>query len=129
MQGKINDARAAAERAVQLSASSADPSLKLPASIQKVRVNLASGGAANSASQELRSVITTAHRLGYYTVECEGRLALGEAVLKANVSSGRTQLSAFASEARSRGFELAGRHADQLVAASWSLAEAQKNPH
>jgi len=129
MQGKINDARAAAERAVQLSASSADPSLKLPASIQKVRVNLASGGAANSASQELRSVITTAHRLGYYTVECEGRLALGEAVLKANVSSGRTQLSAFASEARSRGFELAGRHADQLVAASSSLAEAQRNPH
>ncbi len=128
MRGKIDEARTAAERAVQLSAASPDPSLKLPASIQKVRVTSASGSATNSTIQELRALIATADKLGYYTVSCEGRLALGEALLKGNASSGRTQLSALASDARSRGFELAGRRADQIAAASSSLAEAQKNP-
>jgi len=121
MQGKLEEARKAIRRATELSLSSSDPALKLPAAIQRARVGMASasqGGASpnlSTARTELRSVLGTARQLGYYGFECEARLALGELELKANPALGHAQLATLALEARSHNFELLARRAEQAA--------------
>ena len=119
LQGKVDDARKAAERGTQLSHTSSDPALTLPAEIQLARVEIADAGdnAANLASPQrrLNVAIATAKRLGYYNLECEGRLALGEMELKRKSSSGLKQLKVLASDTRSHGYELVARHAEDAL--------------
>lgn len=135
MQGKVEEARKAAERATALSLTSSDPALKLPAAIQSARVAIASArpSAASSsvsvARQELRSAATTARKLGYYNLECEARLALNEQELKSNPASGRAQLAALATETRGHGLELLARHAEQAITASGTVVAAEKPAH
>lgn len=114
MQGKLEEARKAARRGTELSLTSSDPALKLPAAIQQARVEMAKHQAANSAAalRDLQAVIATAKRLGYYTLECEAQLALGQLELRANASLGRKHLAALAAETRSRGLELLARQAE-----------------
>jgi DNA-binding winged helix-turn-helix (wHTH) protein/tetratricopeptide (TPR) repeat protein len=125
-QGKIVDARNAAEQAMKFSQSSPDPAVRIPASIQKVRLGLAGGMETNSAANDLRAIILSARKLGYYNLECEARLALGEAMLKSDLSSARTQLAALASDARTRGFELIARRAELASANTGNVAALQK---
>ena len=114
MQGKLDEARAAAQHAVALTRNSSDPALRLPAAIQNARVAFAgsqpaksnSGGAAR---QELLSALATAKKLGYYNIECEAQLAQGELDLKLNSRSGRPKLAALAKDFRDHGFELLAR--------------------
>lgn len=115
MQGKMEEARSAARRGVELSLTSSQPALKLPAAIQQARVDIASNVPANwaAAMRALNATIATTKRLGYYPLECEARLALGEKELRDNSSLGRTHLAALAMEARSRGLELLAREADR----------------
>ena len=70
-----------------------------------------------TASQQLRSAIATARKLGYYQIECEARLALAETELKANPALGRAQLESLEHEAHERGLELLSRKAQLLVSA------------
>jgi tetratricopeptide (TPR) repeat protein len=126
MQGKIDDARNAAQRALQLSATSSDPALVIPAVIQKARVTVASGTGAAQAVAELRSISLRAKKLGYYLLECKARIALGESELKTNATAARSQLAAVSSDARSRGFELLARHAELTLSGPGIVAGLQK---
>lgn len=125
LEGKVEDARKAAQRGSELSLTSSDPALKLPSEIQQARVEIATGGEANlvSAQRRLHSVITTSRRLGYYNIECEARLELGQLELKLNSSLGHKQLKALASETRIHGFELVARHAEDAISNSTVVAE------
>jgi tetratricopeptide (TPR) repeat protein len=119
-QGKTDDAAKAIQRAVELNASDPDPALTLPVSIQRARVNAATGGrgATNSlaqARQELRSTVTTAKKLGYYGLEGEARVALAQLELKTMPVPTRAQMSSLILEARSRGFELLAHEAEQVL--------------
>ncbi|MGO9088469.1 MAG: tetratricopeptide repeat protein [Candidatus Sulfotelmatobacter sp.] len=121
LQGKTDEARKAVRRAIELGRTSSDPALQLPAAIQKTRIEIAVAGAGAAASavlatarQELRAVLTTAKKLGYYNLECEARLALGELEMKANPTSGRSLLKELADDSRSRGLLLMAKKATDL---------------
>ena len=115
MKGKLDESRKAIRRSIELSRTSSDPALRLPAEIQAARVEMtaAESHAMNSARQELRSTIATAKKLGYYNIECEARLALGELDRKSNPASGHAELAALAGETRSHGMEFLARQAEQ----------------
>jgi len=127
IQGELDEARKAAQHGADLSLTSSDPALKLPAQIQQARVDMASSKDENansaSASRRLNSVIATAKRLGYYNVESEARLALGQLELKINSSLGRKQLKALTAETRHRGYELVARHAEEAMSSGTVVAE------
>lgn len=125
MQGKSSEARKAIDHAAELARNSPDPALKLPITIQTVRLEAAEGesnarGRVNVAAPRARlnSALATAKKLGYYNLECEIRLALGEIEIRSNPASGRAQLTTLAAEARSKGLELLARQAEQALAAS-----------
>jgi ATP/maltotriose-dependent transcriptional regulator MalT len=124
MKGKLEESRKAIQRSIELSKTSSDPALRLPAEIQAARVEMTNSDlhAMNSARQELRSTIATARRLGYYGVECEARLALGELDLKLNAGTGRAELVALAGETRNHGMEFFAHEAEQAVGSGSVLA-------
>jgi len=125
-QGKLEEARKAIQHAAELGEKSPDPALTLPLAIQKARVEMtAAAGSAGrlaltNASQELRSAIATARKLGYYQIECEARLALAVGDLTANPALGRSQLETLGKETHERGLELLSRKAQLLVSADQS---------
>jgi len=130
-QGKTDESRKAIQQAADLCRTSPDPALKLPAEIQTARVemaeavsNPASAAVLTRARQRLQSAVATAHRLGYYMLECEARLVLGELALKSAPASGRAHLAALAAEARSHGLELLARHAEQAITSPGSVVAA-----
>lgn len=126
LQGKIDEARDAAERAIQLSPAPSGPALTIQAAIQKLRVDAASLADINPAMNELRSVASEARKLGYYNLESEARLELGHLLLRSNAPAGRALLAGLAADARGRGFELLARHAETNLPASGTLAGLQK---
>jgi tetratricopeptide (TPR) repeat protein len=117
LEGKLDEARQTAQRAAQLSLTSSDPALKLLAEIQLARVEMVEHATANrtAALRRLQSVIATASRMGYYRLECEARLALGELELKINSSAGQKHLKVLASETHERGLELLSRQAESAI--------------
>ena len=127
LQGKLDQARQAAQHGAELSLVNSDPALKVPAQIQQARVEIASASASKSgfaaAQQQLESVIGTARRLGYHTLEYEARLALGELEIKANSPLAHKHLTALASEARSLGLELLARRAEGAISSGTVEAE------
>jgi eukaryotic-like serine/threonine-protein kinase len=127
MQGKFDEARTTAQRGAELSLTSSDPALKLPAEIQQARVEAAGAETdkkrLEAALRRLRSVIVDANRLGYYKLECEARLALAELELKINSSAGRKHLTTLATEARGSGLELLARHAERAISSGTAVAE------
>jgi DNA-binding winged helix-turn-helix (wHTH) protein/tetratricopeptide (TPR) repeat protein len=130
MQGKLEESRKAVQRAIELSKTNSDPALRLPTEIQTARVRMAGASSReiNSARQELRSVIASVKKLGYYNLECEARLALAELDLKSNPTSGRTELAALASETRSHGMEFLAHQAEQAVETEAAVA-SNKSAH
>jgi tetratricopeptide (TPR) repeat protein len=126
-QGRLEEARKAVQHAADLGRKSPDPVLTLPIAIQTARLETATAGqdtaghlALATAGQQLRSTIATAKKLGYYQIECEARLALGEAELKAKPTSGRSQLETLEKETHERGLELLSRKARLLLSANQS---------
>jgi DNA-binding winged helix-turn-helix (wHTH) protein/tetratricopeptide (TPR) repeat protein/TolB-like protein len=128
-QGKMDDAQKVSKHAVELTLTTADPSLKLPAAIQHARVAMAGATRSSSAEQELRSAIASAKRLGYYGIELEARLALAEWDLKINPDRGRLQLDSLATETSNHGFELLARRAQQAIASTGTTVAARKLPN
>jgi ATP/maltotriose-dependent transcriptional regulator MalT len=125
--GKLEEARKAIQHAVELSPNFPDPALRLPLEIQRAQVEAAAaspgvGGrvALGAARQRLLAAIATARNLGYYYYECEARLALGEAELKADPARGRLQLEILEKETHERGLELLSRRAKLLASATQS---------
>jgi len=125
--GKPEEARKAIQHAVELSPNFPDPALRLPLEIQRAQVETAAaspgaGGrvALRAARQELLAAIATARNLGYYYYECEARLALGEAELKADPALGRSQLEILEKKTHERGLELLSRKAKLLASAAQS---------
>ena len=119
MQGKREQARAAVQHALDVSLKSPDPALRIPAAVQLAKVE-AAGGPGGAAIAKLRAAAAQARRLGYYGLECEARLALGEVELRDSPRSGRAELEALEREARGRGFGLVARQAETLLRASAS---------
>jgi len=125
-EGKLDEARTAIQRATELEHGDLNPALRLPLEIQQARIEIADGSqgkrgrlALSLPRQHLRSTIVRARKLGYYRIECDARLALGQLEMKEQPPSGRAQLIALASEARGHGLELLARQAEQsLIAAS-----------
>jgi hypothetical protein len=127
MQRKLDEARKAAQHGADLSFINSDPALKLPAQIQQARVEMAGACVAKSslavAHQRLQSIIATARRLGYHSLEYDARLALGELELKTDSSLAHKHLTVLASETRSLGLELLARRAEGAM--SGGTFEAQ----
>jgi eukaryotic-like serine/threonine-protein kinase len=133
MQRKTSEARKVIEHAADLSQTSPDPALKLPIAIQTARVEIAEATSSPAGSailgrarQRLQSSAATAKRLGYYMVECEARLALGEMEMKAAPQRARTHLMALAAEAHGHGFDLLARRARLAINVADSFVAANK---
>jgi DNA-binding winged helix-turn-helix (wHTH) protein/tetratricopeptide (TPR) repeat protein/TolB-like protein len=134
MQGKVEEARKTLLPAKELSRSSSDPTQRLPVAIQDARATFAAACAgagrpcdAAGARGQLQSAISTARRQGYFVLECDARLALGEIESKANPSLGRSDLEVLARETHERGLELISRQAAGLLP-TLAKAEAAPNP-
>jgi eukaryotic-like serine/threonine-protein kinase len=128
-ENKVEEARKAIQHATELAHGSPDPALNLPTATQHARVEIASAGhgpggniALAAARRELRSVVATAKKLGYYDFECEARLALGELELKADPAWGRSRLKELAGDAGERGLQLISRKATLLAAGTNVIA-------
>ncbi len=127
MQGKVEESRHAIRRASELSRNSPDPALRLPIAIQTARLEMAapaSGATTAAARHELRATQETARKLGYFNLECEARLALGELELKANPALGRSVLKDLSDEASGRGMLLVSRKANDLMVSANVVAAA-----
>jgi tetratricopeptide (TPR) repeat protein len=120
-QGRIADARNAIDLALRLSAH-VDAAGKLSATIEDAAVKEASSGSRDDAQrvlakarQQLSSVIITAKKLGYYRIELEARLVLGQIELKRAPQNGRAGVQQLQKEAHDHGFEQISREADILL--------------
>ena len=118
-QGKTAETRTAIEHAKKLADLHEFPVLGMPLELLDLRVRIAEAPRGNAGratlleiKRKLRDVLQRAHRIGFYTEECEIRLALGEVELKISPGTANADLSTFASEARNRGFTL---YADQAT--------------
>ncbi len=135
LQGKVADARKAITHVGELTASDNNPALKLPRDIQKARVEIAdltqtgAGIKSRSVEQELRTTAATAKRLGFFALECEAKLALGELDARTNPVTSRAELGALATTSRTRGFELIARRADQVAASATTALASAKPSH
>jgi DNA-binding winged helix-turn-helix (wHTH) protein/tetratricopeptide (TPR) repeat protein len=124
-EGKLAEAEQMAKRGSSLGSSSPDPALRLPAAIQSARVEAAAAFAHESigngtalALQKLRSTAATAKELGYFELECEARLALGQMSLSLSQAAGKTLLATLADEARTKGYMLVAQKAEQASKSS-----------
>lgn len=134
LQGKLGEARSAIQRAEKPSSTSSDPALKLPLAIQDARVEMvaartnASGRPGlGKARQELQSTVATAKKLGYYQIECQARLALGQLQMQTKDASATGQLTTLAAEAHGHGLELIARQAkDAAVNSGKNLPSTQE---
>jgi eukaryotic-like serine/threonine-protein kinase len=124
-ENKVDQARKAIHHAAELAHDSPDPALKLPAGIQNARIEIASvrrGAAAGTAlagtRQRLRAILASARKLGYYNLQCEARLAMGELELKANPPLGRSLLKQLADDASGHGLQLISSKASSLAKSS-----------
>jgi DNA-binding winged helix-turn-helix (wHTH) protein/tetratricopeptide (TPR) repeat protein/TolB-like protein len=122
-EGKIADARQIISDAARLSASSRDPSLKLPVAILDARIEAAELVASTKQEskpdlseprRKLLSVISTARQLDYYGIECDARLALAELEIRENRAAAGAHLAALAREAHEHGLDLVSRKATAL---------------
>jgi tetratricopeptide (TPR) repeat protein len=129
-QGKTDEAITAVDRALQFKSAMSNPALKLAAIIQKARLGMATTRPNSTAflatQQDLKDAITMAEKLGYYSLQTEARLVLGEAMLKTNSAGGRALLNAVASNAQGHGFVLLAHHALETLRTSTKVvAESQ----
>jgi tetratricopeptide (TPR) repeat protein len=136
-ESEIDEARRAAHHALELSHSISDPALKLAAAIQEARVQIALLNSGVSLKQdysdprhELQRVILTAKRRGYYRLECDARLALGELELHFTPAIAYAHLRLLEEQSHSRGMDLVSRKAAQLMKPSLiSLKTVPEIPH
>jgi ATP/maltotriose-dependent transcriptional regulator MalT len=121
MDGKVEEARSAVQSAAALFRFPSDPASKLQASIQRARIDAAEGNEASQylrialAEKQLRSVIAAAKRFGYFRLECEARLVMGELEMKNHRAEAHSQLAQLARDAHQHDLGLIARKAEELV--------------
>jgi DNA-binding winged helix-turn-helix (wHTH) protein/tetratricopeptide (TPR) repeat protein len=125
-QGKILESQAAVNKAKSLTDLHEFPVLAMPLDLLELRVKAAGAAPGNrelflAIERDLRALIQRAHQIGFYTAECEARLALGEVETKLAPATATAHLEAFASDALKRGFIL---YATQAVKIKGSSTEA-----
>jgi eukaryotic-like serine/threonine-protein kinase len=113
-QGKLPEARAAANRAIALSRPVAAPSVHFDPILADALVKGKAGQFAE-ARQELESALSTARKFGYQIYEYDVRLALCEIEMQSGADSARADLAALESDARARGFLLIANKAHALA--------------
>ena len=112
-QGKRSEARAMAEQAFSLSAK-ADANVQLSVAVTAAYVQAAvDQSRARQMAANLEKTIARTRKLGYFGIELDARLTLGEIEMKSGaVSRGRGRLEAVKKDASERGFVvLAGKAA------------------
>jgi DNA-binding winged helix-turn-helix (wHTH) protein/tetratricopeptide (TPR) repeat protein len=135
-EGELDEARSTVRHALELSRSSSDPALKLAAAIQEAYLKIADATSHlttrrdfSEPHRELQRAILTAKRLGYYRLECEARLALGELELHFTPAIACAHLRLLEEQSHSRGMDLISRKAAQLMKPSLiSLKTAPETP-
>ena len=133
-QGKLDEARQTVQRAAALTRTDVDPASKLPVSIEIARVEAAEGAKSARLAgfaavvTRLRSVITSARKLGYYQIECEARLALAEAEKNTDPALSASQSETLAEETRAHGLEFLSRKARQLATTTQPPMSARSAP-
>jgi eukaryotic-like serine/threonine-protein kinase len=117
-QGKPAEALKAARRASAVSPKS-DPNYRLGIDVATARIRAATGDSrmiSGQAATSLRRTLAEAHKFGFYGIELEAKLALGEIeVNSGNASSGRILLERVQREAQQRGFALIAAQAGNRV--------------
>ncbi|HEX3129249.1 MAG TPA: tetratricopeptide repeat protein [Thermoanaerobaculia bacterium] len=133
-QGRLDDARHAAERARMLLGESADQELRVRAAARLARVDAAAGETGEAAG-ELWRELEAAQASGLAAAALEARLALGEVLLAAgDATGGRAALLEVRKEAEGRGFARLVREAGHAletggVLSGWKSArEAGRSP-
>ncbi|WP_348263418.1 tetratricopeptide repeat protein [Telmatobacter sp. DSM 110680] len=128
-QGKINESKTLIQRAKKLTDLHEFPVLGMPLELLALRIDSAEASAAPHRSEgllvvqrDLKSLIQRAHRIGFYTLECEARLALADVESKLSPSVGSAHLVALSQQARDRGFVL---YADQAASLNSHPPEAE----
>jgi len=135
MEDKPAPAREALSRAARLAHNTPDPALQLPIVVQAARINslypesVERVAAISMAEQQLRSAAATAKKLGYYRLECEARLALGEIEAKQNPALAQAQLRTLVSEERVHGLELLSRQTEEVMARSSNMVATTGRSH
>ena len=126
-EGRLADARHTISDAGAHSTSSTDPALQLPVEIidaliqaaeLSARANAKSTSDVSAPQRKLESALASAHRLGYFGIECDARLAMAELELRGNPAGARTHLAELASEARRHGMNLVARKAATLASSA-----------
>lgn len=117
-QGRLAEAREAAERARSRAATSEDREMRVLVAARLARVDAAAGQGVR-AILELRRRIPEAQASGYVNAALQARLALGE-LLPGNgePAAGRALLSEVLEQAEARGFALIARRAERALASA-----------
>ena len=100
--GKLAEARSAAERALALSHQSTDRTPRYEAAFADARVKAKSGKSAD-ARKELEATLSSASKFGYRLYEYEARLTIGEVDLASGSETAQPYLSALEKDARAHG--------------------------
>lgn len=117
-QGRLAEAREAAERARSRAATSEDREMRVLVATRLARVD-AAAGQTGKAILELRRRIPEAQAAGYVNAALQARLALGGLLLTGGEpGAGRALLSEVLEEAEARGFALIARRAEQALASA-----------
>ncbi len=142
-EAKLDDARKAVQHATELAKTDPVLGIELPLAIQTARVELMEteqnmkdnakqkeSGHVNLATirRQLLSTLSTTKKLGYYSLECEARLVLGELELKATSSLGHSVLTQLAADAHQHGLELIA-HKATAAAGTNAVAIARSQGH
>lgn len=126
-EGRLAEARQTIADALALAPSRSDPGLQLPATIMDARIQTAElsarakgrlGPDLFAPRRKLQEVIATAQRLGYFGIECDGRIALDELEILENPEAAHTQLAELARVAQQHGMSLVASKATRLAASA-----------
>jgi tetratricopeptide (TPR) repeat protein len=110
-QDRIEDSKAAADRALVLSQRTSDRAARFAAAIAAAEVS-AKLGKTMEATRALEIVRTEASHYGYAAFELEARLHIGEIEVRSGkASAGRAHLGQLRNDARNKGFLLVARKA------------------
>ncbi|MGB6667978.1 MAG: hypothetical protein WBE73_06550, partial [Candidatus Acidiferrum sp.] len=114
-QGKLADARAAADRAATLAQQGDDHMIRVTAGFAETAVDLRTGKTAE-AERNLTVLDSQAKVEGYAVFELEARLLLAKAELQSGDSAAaRSHLEKLQSDARAKGFFLIARQASKSL--------------
>jgi DNA-binding winged helix-turn-helix (wHTH) protein/tetratricopeptide (TPR) repeat protein len=120
-QSKVPEAMIAIRKAGELMDVRAFPVYSIPLATLELRAKAASAPAGRAGrdtllavERDLTSIAQHAHQIGFYTGECEARLALAQVESRLSTATAGPHISALAAEAQRRGFLLYAAEAARI---------------